>query len=133
MSDPIGLPPAGVDALQRLRDRRDVNTVILRCAQKPPVMAVELEGNLTHEELLASLPPDAARLVVHELAFASRAGSRRHETLLILWVPGETLERDEACAAGYTALKETLTDVRVHLTAGRRDQLDHRRLVALTD
>lgn len=133
MSDPIGLPPACVDALQRLRDRRDVNTVILRCAQQPQALAVELEGNLTHEELLASLPPDAARLVVHELAFASRAGTRRHETLLILWAPGETPEQDDACAAGYAALKEALTDTRVHLIARRRDELDHRRLVALTD
>ncbi|MFD7557411.1 hypothetical protein ACFV9E_23090 [Streptomyces sp. NPDC059835] len=39
--------------------------------------------------------------------------------------------QEEAYTAGYAVLKEYLPDVRVHLTAGRADQLEYRRLVAL--
>ncbi|MFF3020177.1 hypothetical protein [Streptomyces sp. NPDC057939] len=90
-----------------------------------------LEGNLTHDELLQTLPPDATRLIVHELAFASREGARRHETLLILWAPSEVAERHEGCAAGYAALKEFLPDVRVHLIVRRGHDLEYERLVEL--
>ncbi|MFD3762756.1 hypothetical protein [Streptomyces sp. NPDC058622] len=131
MSHPTGLSPEAVDALHRLKDQRDVNTVILHCAPAPHALEVELVGNLTHEELLQALPQEAERLVVHELAFATREGSRRHETVLILWAPAEAGGQEEPCTEGYTALKEFLTDTRMHLTAGQKDQLDYRRLVAL--
>ncbi|MEU9237590.1 cofilin family protein [Streptomyces subrutilus] len=132
MSSPTNLSQEGVDALRHLRDRREVNTVILNHTDTPQALAVELEGNLTHDELLQALPSDEARLVVHELSFATREGTRRHETLLILWVPAGAVEQEEeSYAVGYTALKELLADVHVHLTARRADQLDYRRLVAL--
>ncbi len=106
--------------------------MILRYTDTPRALVVELEGNLTHDELLQALPPDAARLVVHELSFATREGMRRHETLLILWVPsGVAGQEEESYTVGYTTLKELLADVHVHLTARRADQLDYRRLVAL--
>ncbi|MEU9305545.1 hypothetical protein [Streptomyces sp. NPDC048269] len=131
MRSSTDLSPEGVDALRHLRDRREVNTVILRCTGSPCGLVVELEGNLTHDELLQALPPDEARLVVHELYFATREGMRRHEPLLILWVPSGGDWQEESYTAGYTDLKEFLTDVHVHLTARRTDQLDYRRLVAL--
>ncbi|OEJ35062.1 cofilin family protein [Streptomyces subrutilus] len=132
MSSPTNLSQEGVDALRHLRGRREVNTVILRHRDTPQALAVELEGNLTHDELLQALPSDEARLVVHELSFATREGMRRHETLLILWVPvGAAGREEESYTVGYTALKELLGDVHVHLTARRPDQLDYRRLVAL--
>ncbi|MFD3808692.1 hypothetical protein ACFWSF_14820 [Streptomyces sp. NPDC058611] len=131
MSSPTGLSPQGLQALQHVKDRRDVNTVIFRFAQTPCDLVVELEGNLTHDELLHALPPDAARLVVHELAFATREGARRHETLLILWVPAGAAGQEELCTVGCTALKEHLPDVRVHLTARQAGQLEYGMLVAL--
>ncbi|MGW7313519.1 hypothetical protein [Streptomyces sp. NPDC054865] len=72
MSKPISLAPEGIDALQPLTCRRDVNTVIFRCAQAPRAsLILEREGNLTHDELVRALPIDTARLAVHELAFAT--------------------------------------------------------------
>lgn len=132
MSSPTHLSQEGVDALRHLRDRREVNTVILRYPDAPPGdLVVELEGNLTHEELVRALSADAARLVLHELSFATREGTRRHETLLILWMPSGADAQEESYTAGYTDLKQLLGGVRVHLTARRAEQLDYRRLVAL--
>ncbi|MFD9726158.1 hypothetical protein [Streptomyces sp. NPDC059072] len=96
------------------------------------MLVVEVvEGNLTHDELIGALPADHARLVVHELAFATAEGTRRHEHLLVLWMPAVAGPQEEAYMAGCTALKEYLPDVRVHLTARRTDRLEYRRLVAL--
>lgn len=132
MKSPISLSVESADALQELRERREVNTVILRYADTPRVLVPELEGNLTHEELLRALPSDAARLVVHDLSFATREGARRHERLLILWAPAAAeADQEEPYTAGYTSLQEFLKDVRVHITAGGADQLEYRRLVTL--
>ncbi|MGW6841246.1 cofilin family protein [Streptomyces sp. NPDC054958] len=131
MTSPIDLTEGSRDALHHLRQRREINTVILRFADTPGVLTPELEGNLTHDELVSALPADQARLVVHELSFATPEGARRYEPLLILWMPAEAEAQDEAYTAGYIFLKEKLPDVHVHLTARRRDQLEYRRLVAL--
>ncbi|MEU8840560.1 hypothetical protein AB0D97_15740 [Streptomyces roseus] len=131
MTSPAGPLEGSLDALRRLKETREINTVILRHRDAPDGLVPEVEGNLTHDELLQALPAGEARLVVHELAFASPEGTRRNERVLILWVPAAAGGQEEAYAAGYTALKEFLTDVRVHLTARRTDQLEYRRLVAL--
>ncbi|MFD7262219.1 hypothetical protein [Streptomyces sp. NPDC059874] len=131
MSSPIGLSEGSRDALHHLRETREINTVILRFADTPGVLVVEVEGNLTHDELVSALPADQARLVVHELSFATPEGARRHEQLLILWKPEDAEAQEEAYTDGYTALKEYLPDAHVHLTARRTQQLEYRRLVAL--
>ncbi|MGW6841255.1 cofilin family protein [Streptomyces sp. NPDC054958] len=131
MSSPISLTEGSRDALHHLRQTREINTVILRFAETPGVLAPELEGNLTHDELVSALPDDQARLIVHELSFATPEGARRHEPLLILWMPAEAEAQEETYTAGYTLLKEHLPDVHVHLTARRQDQLEYQRLVAL--
>ncbi|MFD9722302.1 hypothetical protein [Streptomyces sp. NPDC059072] len=131
MISPIALSGVSRDALHHLKQMREINTVILRFGDLPGVLVPEAEGNLTHDELIGALPADQARLVVHELAFATAEGARRHEHLLVLWMPPGAGAQEEAYLAGYTALKEYLPDVRVHLTARRVDQLDYRRLVAL--
>lgn len=137
MTSPIGLSEGCLQALQHLRETREINTVILRLDESPDVLMleVEVEGNLTHDELVSALPADEARLVVHELSFATSDGARRHEQLLVLWMPRNAGEREEAYTDGYTdgytALKEYLLDVRVHLTARQADQMAYERLVAL--
>ncbi|MFG2875458.1 hypothetical protein ACGFYU_10695 [Streptomyces sp. NPDC048337] len=131
MSSPVGLSEGCLDALHHLKETREINTVILRMADPPGVLVPEVEGNLSHEELLQALPADEARLVVHELSFATREGARRHARLLVLWMPPDTAAQEAEYTAAHTALKEYLTDVHVHLTARRIDQLEYRRLVAL--
>ena len=130
-SSPIAFSEGCLDGLHHLRETREINTVILRFADTPGVLVVEVEGNLTHEELVSALPPDEARLVVHELSFAPPEGARRREQLLVLWVPAGAGAQEEAYTAGYAALKDHLPDVRVHLTARRTHQLEYRRLVVL--
>ncbi len=80
---------------------------------------------------MQSLPADEPRLVVHELAFASPEGTRRHAHLLIFWMPADSSEQETAYTDGFTSLREFLPDVHVHLTARRTDQRAYRRLVAL--
>lgn len=131
MSSPIALSENSLAALHHLREKREVNTVILRYADMPEVLDADLEGNLTHEELVQALPADQPRLVVHELCFATPEGTRRNSLLLIFWMPPDASAQEEAYTAGYNALKDYLADVHVHLTARRADQLEYRRLVAL--
>ncbi|MFE9933657.1 cofilin family protein [Streptomyces sp. NPDC005533] len=131
MSSPIVLSESSLAALHHLRERREINTVTLRYAQAPGVLVAEVEGNLTHDELVQALPADDPRLVVHELSFASPDGTRRNALLLILWMPPDAHQQEEAYTDGYNALKEYLVDVHVHLTARRPAQLEYRRLVAL--
>ncbi|WP_329107080.1 cofilin family protein [Streptomyces sp. NBC_01439] len=131
MSSPIALSESSLAALHHLREKREVNTVTLRYADVPGVLVAEIEGNLTHDELVQALPGDEPRLVLHELSFASTEGTRRNAQLLIFWMPPDASEQEEEYTAGYSALKEYLADVHVHLTARRTDQLEYRRLVAL--
>ncbi|WP_405546481.1 cofilin family protein (plasmid) [Streptomyces goshikiensis] len=130
MSSPISLTEDCRDALNHLRQTREINTVILRF-DLDGVLTLELEGNLTHDELVTALPADQARLIVHELSFATPEGARRHEMLLALWMPADTEAQEETYTVGYTLVKEYLPDVHVHLTARRQDQLEYQRLVAL--
>ncbi|MFD9006471.1 hypothetical protein ACFV0T_36940 [Streptomyces sp. NPDC059582] len=131
MNTPTGLSEDGVGALQHLKETRGINTVILSYRDTADDLALEVEGNLTHDELIQALPADEPRLVVHELSFASAEGTRRNVRLVIFWIPALAGGQEEAYTAGYTALKEFLTDVHVHVTARRREHLDYRRLVAL--
>ncbi|MFI8392876.1 hypothetical protein [Streptomyces sp. NPDC085540] len=127
----MSLSERSLAALYHLREKREINTVTLRYAEFPGVLVPEVEGNLTHDELVQALPADEPRLVVHELSFASPEGMRRNEQLLIFWMPPDAGEQEETYTAGYTALKEYLADVHVHFTARRADQLEYRGLVAL--
>ncbi|MFB7982888.1 cofilin family protein [Streptomyces vinaceus] len=130
VSGPTGFSESSLDALHRLRERREINTVSLRYAEAPGVLVPDGEGNLTHDELMEALPADEPRLIVHELAFASPEGTRKHVPLLIFWMPPDAVEQEETYTSGYTALKDYLADVHVHLTARRKEHLEYRRLVA---
>ncbi|MER5757663.1 cofilin family protein [Streptomyces sp. NPDC002082] len=131
MSGSVVLSESSLAALHHLREKREINTVTLRYGDVPGVLVAEVEGNLTPEELVEALPADQPRLVVHELSFASPDGTRRNAQLLIFWMPPDAGEQEETYAAGFSALKEYLSNVHAHLTARRADHLDYRRLVAL--
>ncbi|MFD6874627.1 MULTISPECIES: hypothetical protein [unclassified Streptomyces] len=120
----------GLQALRRLETTREVTTVILRLT-RPGGLVLEKEGNLTHDELLRALPPDEMRLVVHELAFATREGARRHQRMVILWAPPAAAAQEQSYNETFAELKRFLTGAPVHLRAGRTDQLKYSELVAL--
>lgn len=116
-----------------MKETREINTVVLRRTDPGNTLVLEVEANLTHEELLQALPLEEPRLVVHELSFASQDGARRHERLLILWQPtaAEGSGPEVGYAAAHSSLMEFLADVHVHLTVEHTDQLEYRRLVAM--
>ncbi|MEV0987894.1 hypothetical protein [Streptomyces sp. NPDC049949] len=132
MSSRVCLSAEAMEALRHMKETREINTVVLRRADLAGALVVEVEANLTQEELLQALPVGEPRLVVHELSFGSREGARRHEQLLILWQPAAAGGGQmDSYAAAYAALKDCLADARVHLIAERTDQLEYRKLVAL--
>ncbi|MFF3728146.1 hypothetical protein ACFYYM_37950 [Streptomyces erythrochromogenes] len=84
MSSPVALSessPAALHHLREKREKREINTVTFRYVAVSGVLVEEVEGNLTHDELVGALPADEPRLVVHELSFASPAGMRRNALL----------------------------------------------------
>ncbi|MFJ9643604.1 cofilin family protein [Streptomyces sp. NPDC004244] len=131
MSSPVGFSEGSLDAFQHMQDRREINTVILRYAAASDVLVAEVEGNLTHEELLGALPANEPRLVVYELSFASPDGARKNEKMLIFWDPPGALGRKQPYADGYAALLQLLDTAHVHLKATQTAQLEHARLVTL--
>ncbi|MFF0277772.1 hypothetical protein [Streptomyces sp. NPDC004330] len=130
-SPAIRLADSCPEAFRRVKEHRDVNTVVLRLTGG--TLDVEAEANWTPEELIASLPPDQARLLVHEVPYATRAGARRHAHLLIWWMPATAAEDEAAYAPAYEILKTQCIDVPVHLIARISTQLAYPRLVALAD
>ncbi|WP_406187300.1 hypothetical protein [Streptomyces sp. NBC_01006] len=102
MSRPVGLSEGSLAALQHLRETREINTVTLRYGDVPGVLVPEVAGNLTHDELLQSLPADEPRLIVHELSFASPERTRRHERLLISGCPRMPAGRRKRTRPGTT-------------------------------
>ncbi|MEU6313646.1 cofilin family protein [Streptomyces sp. NPDC047014] len=120
-----------LDAYRHLKEHRDVNTVVFAIASG--VLEAETSANWTHDELLGSLPGDQPRLILHELPFATATGARRHELVLVSWMPGGESRDDAAYTAGYEALKELFTEAHVHLTARQPAHLAYDRLVALAD
>ncbi|MFE9636161.1 hypothetical protein [Streptomyces sp. NPDC006463] len=131
MRSAIGLSPACLESLRDLREKREINTVMMRAEGTPPIVVTDVEANLTHEELLEALSAEEPRLIVHELAFATKEGTRRHEHVLILWMPPPAEAQEDTYTAGYAALQGLLPDVHVHLTARRTEHLAYPRLVAL--
>ncbi|MFC9341594.1 STAS domain-containing protein [Streptomyces sp. NPDC057020] len=127
-------PPPGSDhvaAFRHVKEQRDVNTVVLTL--RGDVLMVEAEANWTPEELVVHMPLDQARLIVHEVSYATRTGARRRAHLLIWWMPASAHEQEHAYQAAFETLKRQHTEAPVHVIARTPEHLAHPRLVALAD
>ncbi|MFI6417265.1 hypothetical protein ACIBG6_07610 [Streptomyces sp. NPDC050842] len=131
MSIPVRVAESCLEACRHVKELRDVNTAVLELDSG--ALVPETEANWTQDELLQNLPTDQARLIVHELSFATPNGARRHERLLIGWLPPDASAQELVYTAGYEALKEALPDVSVHVIARNEGQLAYPRLVALAN
>ncbi|MCX4539374.1 hypothetical protein [Streptomyces sp. NBC_01565] len=129
MSSRITVSDDSLNAWHRLRERRDVNTVILRLDEASQTLVPELEGNLTHDELLQALPAAEPRLIAYELSFATSEGTRRNERLLIFWCPADAGKLEEPYAAAHAALEELLEGAYVRLRASEPAEMEYGRLV----
>ncbi|MFE5053298.1 cofilin family protein [Streptomyces sp. NPDC056637] len=129
MTSAISVEDRCIDAFNDLKSNRHVTTVLCRLNDNLDTLILEFEGNLTHDELLKSLPSDP-RLVAYDLHFADRGGSRREAIVLISWSPqGISPEQGAAHAAVYVALRNQLGGIDLFVEAMRQSDLEYNRLV----
>ncbi|MER7205275.1 MULTISPECIES: cofilin family protein [unclassified Streptomyces] len=129
MTSAISVEDRCIDAFNELKCNRHITTVLYRLNDSLDTLILDYEGNLTHDELLKSLPSDP-RLVAYELCFADRDGSRRAAIVLISWSPqGISSERMAAHAAVYVALRNQLGGIDLFVEAMRQSDLEYNRLV----
>lgn len=127
----IAVEDSCIDAFNKLKISRHVTTVLYRLNDGLNTLALDFEGNLTHDELLKALPSDP-RFVAHELCFADQDGSRREAIVLIHWSPqGTSPEQEAAYSACYSALKNHLDGVDISVEAASRSDLAYDRLVLI--
>ncbi|MGW2305974.1 cofilin family protein [Streptomyces sp. NPDC001809] len=128
---PTAPPPAAdhTSAFRHVKEQRNVNTAVLALAGD--VLVVETEANWTPEELVARVPADQSRLILHEVPYATPTGARRHAHLLIWWMPAPARDQEAAYRAAFDALKNQHAEAPIHLIARIREHLAYPRLVAL--
>jgi cofilin len=120
-----------VSAFGTLTGKRVINTVVCRLSDGLDTVLCDFEGNLTHSELLAALPPEEPRTVLHDLHFAGDAGSRANSIVLISWCPAQTSpEQAMAHRAGTSALLSELRGLRLCVQAEALADVTYGELVA---
>ncbi|MFD6971579.1 cofilin family protein [Streptomyces sp. NPDC059949] len=131
MSIDIAVDDSCISAFQELKSKRDINTVIYQLNDTMDRIVLGIQGNLTHDELLAAMPVSDPRFVVYDLPFAASDGARRNSLAMISWCPGGVdATQQAACAAGCTALKDALDGVEVFVEATDLSDLEYQRLVS---
>lgn len=121
-----------LNAFQELKSKREINTVVYRLSEPSrSSLVVEGEANMTHEEMMQSLPADEPRFVVYDLHYASADGSRRNDPVLIFWTPERALPALElAYSSAYGVLRDVLDSVHFHVRATALSHLAYDELVA---
>ncbi|MET9322264.1 actin depolymerization factor/cofilin-like domain-containing protein [Streptomyces sp. NPDC003038] len=131
MSSDITVEDSCLSAFQDLKSKRAVNTVVFRLSDDLDAVVLDFTGNLTHEELLKSLPAAEPRFVVYDLAFATADGARRNLVVLISWCPeGTDAERRRAHSSAHGTLGDLLDGVQVHVQATVLAEVQYHELVA---
>ncbi|WCD83694.1 hypothetical protein KPP03845_100013 [Streptomyces xanthophaeus] len=128
MNSPVHVAASCPEAFRRVVKQRDVNTAVFGLVGG--VLGVAAEANWTPEEMIARLPADQARLLAHEVPFATHAGARRRAHLLIWWMPAAAHGHEAAYGSAFEVLRE-LCGGPVHLIARTSEHLAYPRLVAL--
>lgn len=120
-----------LSAFQELRSKRELNTVVYRLNESLDTLVLESEANLTHDEMLESLPAKEPRFVVYSLHFAASDGSRRSDLVLIFWIPeGAQAAHKAAYSSVYGVLRDLLDGVQVDVRATALSDLDYHELVS---
>ncbi|OKK22072.1 hypothetical protein AMK16_02310 [Streptomyces sp. CB00455] len=133
MSTGITVEDSCVSAFQELRSKRNVNTVIYKLGEGPDRVVLDYKGNLTHEELLRSLPAAEPRFVVYDLAFATPDGARWNKTMMISWLPeGADARQQAAHEEAEGILRDLLDGIHLWVRATRPTDLGYDALVAGT-
>ncbi|MFE9929787.1 actin-binding ADF family protein [Streptomyces sp. NPDC005533] len=120
-----------LSALQELKSKREINTLVYRLNESLETVVVESQGNLTHEELLASLPADEPRFVVYDLHYASADGARRSDLVMIFWIPDAAPpEHRLAYSSAERVLQDVLDGIQVTVRATDLSHLAYNELAS---
>ncbi|MEU9084053.1 actin depolymerization factor/cofilin-like domain-containing protein [Streptomyces sp. NPDC048357] len=109
-SSGITVDDSCLSALQELKSKREINTVVYRLNESLATVVVESQGNLTHEEMLAALPADEPRFVVYDLHFAASDGARRSDLVMIFWIPDGALPAHKLAYSSADRVVQDLFD-----------------------
>ncbi|WP_404962296.1 actin-binding ADF family protein [Streptomyces sp. 147326] len=130
-SRPITVDDSCLSALQELKSKREINTVFYRLNEPLDTVVVESQANLTHEEMLESLPADEPRLVVYDLHFAASDGARRSDLVMILWMPDAAPSAHKlAYSSAHRVLQEVLDGIQVTVRATTVSDLAYNELAS---
>ncbi|MFE6834832.1 actin-binding ADF family protein [Streptomyces sp. NPDC057705] len=120
-----------LSALQELKSRREINTVVYRLNESLDTVVVESRANLTHEEMLESLPAGEPRFVVYDLHFAASDGARRSDLVMILWMPeGAPAAHKLAYSSAHRVLQDLLDGIQVTVRATTVSDLAYNELAS---
>ncbi|MCJ1675988.1 actin depolymerization factor/cofilin-like domain-containing protein [Streptomyces sp. APSN-46.1] len=120
-----------LSAFQELRSKREINTVIYRLNEPLDTVVVESEANLTHEEMLESLPANEPRFVAYALCFATADGARRSDLVMIFWIPDGALPAHKlAYSSAYGVLRDLFDGIQVDVRATTLSDLAYNELVS---
>ncbi|MEJ8646387.1 actin depolymerization factor/cofilin-like domain-containing protein [Streptomyces sp. MS1.HAVA.3] len=119
MSSPgITVDDSCLGALQELKSRREINTVVYRLDEPLTTVVVESKSNLTHEEMLEALPANEPRFVLYDLHFAAADGARRRDLVMIFWIPDGALPAHKlAYSSAHRVLRDVLDGIQVDVRA----------------
>ncbi|MFI2352984.1 actin-binding ADF family protein [Streptomyces sp. NPDC019443] len=125
-----GVEDSCISAFQELKSEREINTVIYRLGDNLETVILDFKGNLTHDELLESLPAAEPRLVVYDLVFATSDGSRRQMIVMISWCPEATeIKQRMVHSSSYDTLRNMLDGVQVYVQATELSDVEYDALV----
>ncbi|MDX3537046.1 actin depolymerization factor/cofilin-like domain-containing protein [Streptomyces sp. MB09-01] len=120
-----------LSALQELKSKREINTVVYRLNELLDTVVVESQGNLTHEEMQESLPADEPRFVVYDLHYAASDGARRNDLVMILWMPdGAPSAHKLAYSSAHRVLQDLLDGIQVTVRATTVSDLAYNELAS---
>ncbi|MFD9369211.1 actin-binding ADF family protein [Streptomyces sp. NPDC060020] len=120
-----------LSALQELKSKREINTLVYRLNEALETVVVESQANLTHDEMLASLPADEPRFVVYDLHFASADGTRRSDLVMIFWIPDAAMPAHKlAYSAADRVLQDLLDGIQVTVRATDLSRLAYNELAS---
>jgi cofilin len=126
-----GVEDSCLSAFQELKSKREINTVIYRLSDNLETVILDFKGNLTHDELLESLPAAEPRFVVYDLVFATSDGSRREMIVMISWSPETTeIKQRMVHSSSYDTLRNMLDGVQVYVQATELSDVEYDALVS---
>ncbi|MEW2374364.1 hypothetical protein AB0940_34170 [Streptomyces sp. NPDC006656] len=110
MSDGIVVDDAVKQALKEALARpQKFNTLFCRISEDFSKIVLESSGTMTYDEVLAQLPANETRYVIHEFAYRTRDNASKTDFVLLSWHPETAnIKSKMVLASTLTAFKAEL-------------------------